>query len=125
MKGHVFASSPLRHRQHPSAAHLATPQGLSAQDTPADRYSKQLSVNRSLHRIGCKALSRTPKSAKGRRQVALPTSVSICLGHIAKSTVSNELGSGPGPANGIDPIFTRVDGSPMLPDTVTHAWRAS
>lgn len=123
VKGHVFASSPLRHRQHPSAAHLATPQGLSAQDTPADRYSKQLSVNRSLHRIGGKALSRTPKSAKGRRQVALPTSVSILFRAHREEHRLQRAGFGPGPANGVGPMFTRVDGSPMLPDTVTHAWR--
>lgn len=97
MKGHVFASSPLRHRQHPSAAHLATPQGLSAQDTPAEGYSKQLSVNRSLHRIGGKALSRTPKSAKGRRQVALPTSVSILFRAHREEHRLQRAGFGPWP----------------------------
>ena len=48
-----------------------------------------MSVNRSLHRIGGKTLFRTPKSAKGRRQVALPRPFSYCLRHIAKDSVSN------------------------------------
>ena len=55
--------------------------------------------------------------------MALPTSVSILFRAHREEHRLQRAGFGPGPANGIDPIFTRVDGSPMLPDTVTHAWR--
>ena len=82
-----------------------------------------MSVNRSLRRIGGKTLFRTPKSAKGRRQVALPPSVSLLLRAHREEPRLQRAGLGLGPANGVDPIFSRVDGSPMLPDTVTHAWR--
>ena len=79
-------------------------------------------VSRSLHVLrGGKVVFRPPKTAKGRRMIALsPSAVSVLRKHKEKQemerlflgkTLTNE-----------DLVFSHFDGTPLLPNTVTHAW---
>lgn len=83
----------------------------------------QMVINRALHRVKRENFFRTPKSAKGRRQVALPPSAALVLRRHRDDTDAQRLALGlPEIANGTL-VFTRPDGTPMIPDTLTHAWR--
>ena len=63
-----------------------------------------------------------PKTAKSRRSVALsPNAVGALQRHYAERKVACEsLGI---TANGDDLVFRDVDGSPVSPNTVSHAFR--
>ncbi len=87
----------------------------------------QLSVIRSMQYIGGAAPEnrvsfREPKTAKSRRSIALSPSTVITLReHKAKQTeLRQSLGYAPPLDN--DLIFGHYDGSPLLPNSVTHAW---
>ncbi len=82
----------------------------------------QLYVTRSLHVLkGGRVVIRQPKSAKGKRMIALsPLIVSVLREHqekqrleramLGKSLMDDEL------------VFSDIAGKPLLPNTVTHAW---
>ena len=59
-----------------------------------------------------------PKSAKGRRQIALPPSLALALTQ-HRWSMEQLRGSLPDDAF----VFTMPDGRPMLPDSVTHAFK--
>ena len=87
----------------------------------------QLSVTRSMQYIGGAAPEnrisfREPKTAKSKRSIALSPSTVITLReHKAKQTeLRQSLGYAPPLDN--DLIFSHYDGSPLLPNSVTHAW---
>ena len=87
----------------------------------------QLSVTRSMQYIGGVAPEnrvsfREPKTAKSKRSIALSPSTVITLReHKAKQTeLRQSLGYAPPLDN--DLIFGHYDGSPLLPNSVTHAW---
>lgn len=94
---------------------------LGLQWGDVDLFLGQVSVTRSLHRLRNGNISlRAPKSARGRRTIALPPSACLVLREYkmqqqAMRTVmgtrfdDNEL------------VFCQPDGRPLLPDTVTHA----
>jgi integrase len=79
-------------------------------------------VSRSLHHLLDKTLVfRQTKTAKGRRTVALPTSCMLeMINHkeeqqaiktmLGESLTDNNL------------VFSQPEGSPLLPDTISHAW---
>jgi len=87
----------------------------------------QVSVTRSMQYIqaaapGNRISFREPKTAKSRRLIALSPSTAITLReHQAKQ---NELRESLGyPAlSDSDLVFSHYDGSPLLPNSVTHAW---
>ncbi len=82
----------------------------------------QLCVTRSLHVAkGGRVVIRQPKSVKGRRMVALsPLTVSVLREHWEKQSLERSmLGI---PLKEDDLVFSHVDGSPLLPGSVTHAW---
>jgi len=87
----------------------------------------QIYVNRNLQYIrgndGKKrAVFKEPKSAKGRRLIALSPSTVITLReHKAKET-ELRLSLGYTPPSDDALVFSHYDGSPLLLDTVTHAW---
>ncbi|MDP6042832.1 MAG: site-specific integrase [Dehalococcoidales bacterium] len=64
---------------------------------------------------------RQPKSAKGRRMIALsPLTVSVFREHYDKQVMERVmLGK---PLTGEDLVFSDVEGKPLLPNSVTHAW---
>lgn len=79
-------------------------------------------VSRSLHCLrGGKVVFRSPKTAKGRRTVALPPSAILLLKeHHEKQKLERAmLGI---PLADDDLVFSHLDGKPLLPNTVTHAW---
>ncbi len=87
----------------------------------------QLSVTRSMQYIGGAAPEnrisfREPKTAKSKRSIALsPSTVVTLREHKAKQTeLRQSLGYAPPLDN--DLIFGHYDGSPLLPNSVTHAW---
>jgi len=82
----------------------------------------QVYITRSLHVLkGGQVVIRHPKSVKGKRMVALsPLTVSVLREHqekqrldramLGKSLMDDEL------------VFSDIEGKPLLPNTVTHAW---
>jgi len=87
-----------------------------------DFILSQVYVSRSLHVLkGGKVVFRSPKTAKGRRTIALPPSAVLLLKeHWEKQKLDRVmLGI---PLSDDDLVFSHFDGSPLLPNTVTHAW---
>jgi integrase len=82
----------------------------------------QLYVTRSLHVLkGGQVVIRQPKSAKGRRMIALsPLTVSVLREHWEKQALEwSILGIS---LTDDDLVFSHYDGKPLLPNTVSHAW---
>jgi len=82
----------------------------------------QAYVNRSLHALrGGQIVYRSPKTIKGRRMIALsPSMASVLREHYEKANLERTmLGI---PLKDDDLVFCQPNGSPLLPNTVTHAW---
>jgi len=83
----------------------------------------QASVTRSLHQLHNRELVfRQPKTAKGRRLIALsPSTVAVLKEH---QTVQIEQRLAVGMTlQDDDLVFSQPDGKPLLPDSITVAWR--
>ncbi len=94
--------------------------GLRWRDVDLDMAT--LSVSRSLQRLpGQGFIYREPKSARGRRQVALPPSAALMLREHRKQAESTGLLLGR-PISDDDLVFGHPDGSPWDPASVTHAF---
>ena len=83
----------------------------------------QVSVTRSLHQLHNREIVfRQPKTAKGRRLIALsPSNVAVLKEHQAAQIEQRR-------AVGMtlqddDLVFSQPDGKPLLPDSITVAWR--
>ena len=82
----------------------------------------QISVNRSLHVLkGGKVVFRQPKTSKSRRTIALSPSAVITLKEHRDKQELEHLMLGI-PLKEEDLVFAHYDGTPLLPNTVTHAW---
>ncbi len=87
----------------------------------------QLSVTRSMQYIGSAAPEdrisfKEPKTAKSRRLIALSPSTAITLReHKAKQAELRQSLGYPTQSDN-DLVFSRYDGSPLLPNSITHAW---
>ncbi len=95
--------------------------GLRWKDIDLDMAA--LSVVQVIHRLrDGRIIFQEPKTQKGRRQVALgPSAV---LGLRAHRDCQQALRAALGaPLGDEDLVFSKPDGSPFLPDTVTHAFR--
>ena len=82
----------------------------------------QIYVTRTLHHLrNGEIVYRAPKTARGRRMIALSPSAALVLReHKEKQEVERVM-------LGIllkddNLIFSQLDGKPLLPDTVTHSW---
>jgi integrase len=87
-----------------------------------DFILSQIYVSRSLHQLKDRSfIFRQPKTAKGRRTVALPPSAILVLqDHYQKVAKDCELlGT---PLKEEDLVFGEVDGRPMRPNRITRAW---
>jgi integrase len=82
----------------------------------------QAHVTRSLHHLRSgETVIRSPKSAKSRRMVALsPSAALIFQEHKDKQEAQRALLGIPLKEDGL--VFSDLEGKPLLPDTVTHAW---
>ena len=83
----------------------------------------QLYVNRGLHQLKDGSYIFTePKSAKSRRTIALPPSAAVVLREykgkqeVTKAMLGISLRDD-------DLVFSRLDGMPLRPNTVTRAWK--
>ena len=86
-----------------------------------DFLLSQIYINRSLHALkGGKVIFKAPKSAKGRRTVAMPPSLYLVLDEYRKAREAESLLLDQ-PISDTDLIFGTL-GDPLLPNTVTHAW---
>jgi integrase len=87
-----------------------------------DLIMNQVYVNHGLHILrGGKVIFRSPKTAKGRRTIALPPSAVILLKEYqGKQGLERKMFGIP--LRDEDLVFSRPDGKPLLPNTVTHAW---
>jgi len=82
----------------------------------------QLSITRALHQLqdGSRVI-RPPKTAKGRRLISLSPSTAIVLEEHRErqEQLRQSIGS---TLTEDDLVFCHEDGTPLLPNTVSHAW---
>ena len=86
-----------------------------------DFLLSQIYVNRSLHVLkGGKVILKSPKSAKGRRVVAMTPSLFLVLNEYRKEREAESILLEK-PILDSDLVFSTLD-KPLLPNTVTYAW---
>jgi len=108
--------------------HTALYSGMRRSELLALRWSDidlllcQIYVTRTLHHLRDGSIVfRAPKTAKGRRMIALsPSAVLVLREHHEKQTLDRAM-------LGIslkddDLVFSGLEGKPLLPNSVTHAW---
>jgi integrase len=87
-----------------------------------DFIFSQVYVSRSLHVLkGGKVVFKSPKTPSGRRTVALPPSAILTLKEHKEKQEAMRAMLGI-PLTDDDLVFSHLDGKPLLPNTVTHAW---
>jgi len=87
-----------------------------------DFIYSQLYINRSVHRLrDGKYIFTEPKSEKSRRTIALPPSVILMLKAYKEQRAIEQALLGISLSDD-DLVFCRLDGEPLRPNTVTHAW---
>ena len=83
----------------------------------------QASVTRTLHHLhNGQTIFRQPKTAKSRRMVALTPSTCLVLQEYRANQEQERLFTGK-LLQEDNLVFCQADGGPLLPDSVTHAWR--
>jgi integrase len=83
----------------------------------------QVSIIRSLHHLRNGSLVFRPcKTAKSRRLIALTPSNAIVLRKHYEEQNKFRKSLGLSPVKDDDLVFCQIDGKPLLPDSVTHAW---
>jgi integrase len=82
----------------------------------------QISVTRSLHHLRSGELVfRQPKTAKGRRTIALSPSTALVLKEHKEQQMAQRMLLGTTQRED-DLVFSDNNGRPVLPDTMSHAW---
>ncbi len=88
-----------------------------------DLYLAQLSVTQTLHRLSSIGfVFGKPKTAKSRRTVALPPTVCILLRQLKERQIVERLLLGL-KLQDDDLVFSKPDGKPLDPSTITHTFR--
>jgi len=88
-----------------------------------DLFLCQIYVNRSLHHLtDGQIIYQQPKTAKGRRMIALSPSTALMLKEHQEKQKIERVKFGISLSNDDILVFCHNDGSPLLPDSVTHAW---
>jgi integrase len=83
----------------------------------------QASVNRTLHHLNNgKTVISNPKTAKSKRMIALSPSTCIVLRDVKQKQLNLRIALELPKLTDNDMVFSHWDGSPFLPDSVTHAW---
>ncbi len=86
-----------------------------------------LSVNRSVQYLSKAPIEsritfKEPKTAKSRRMIDLTPSTSIVLRECRQAQDKLRESLSLAPTSGNDLVFCHYDGTPLLPNSVTHAW---
>lgn len=82
----------------------------------------QIYVTRTLHQLrDGSIIYRAPKTVKGRRMIALSPSAALVLREHKEKQEAMRAMLGI-PLKDDDLVFSQLDGKPLLPSTVTHAW---
>ena len=88
-----------------------------------DLYLAQLSVTQTLHRLSSGGfVFGKPKTAKNRRTIALPPTVCILLRQLNERQIAERLLLGLRLQHD-DLVFSKPDGKPLDPSTITHTFR--
>jgi integrase len=88
-----------------------------------DLYLGTVSINRSLHQLADNSfIFQPPKTVKSRRLVALPPSAAIVLRKHREAQTARGLLLGV-PVTEDTLVFCHPDGSPLLPHSITNAWK--
>lgn len=95
---------------------------LALRWSDVDLVYSQIYVSRGMHHLrdGTTLFTR-PKTAKGNRTIALPPSAALTLADYRREQESLHLLAGT-PLTDDSLVFSHLDGTPLLPDTITHAW---
>jgi integrase len=97
-------------------------EALSLRWGDIDLKGAQLSINRNMQCIKGKISFKSPKTASSRRRLDLSPNTCVVLGlHKEKKEAIRKELKGPKLKDG-DLVFCHVNGSPYLPDGITHAW---
>lgn len=82
----------------------------------------RLQVTRSLHQLpGGESVIRAPKSDRSRRVVSLPASAAQVLQEHREEQAKQISETGRA-LRDYDLVFSDLEGRPLRPDTITHAW---
>ncbi|MFC1913133.1 tyrosine-type recombinase/integrase [Chloroflexota bacterium] len=95
---------------------------LALKWSDVDLMLEQISVNRTMHHLrDGSIIFRPPKTEKGRRLVSLSPSTTLVLKeyHQMQEAICLMLGR---TLKDDDLVFAQIDGQPLLPGTVSHAW---
>ncbi len=83
----------------------------------------ELSVTRTLHHLlDGRMVFRAPKTAKGRRLIALSPSTALVLKELKEKAKAEHILMGT-VLKDSDLVFSYVNGEPLLPDSISQAWR--
>jgi integrase len=97
-------------------------ESLALRWSDVDLLLCQVSINRSLHQLRDRSIVfRPPKTARSTRMIALTPSLALVLREHREQQEAIKATLGLVPAED-DLVFSHHDGSPYLPDTITHAW---
>jgi integrase len=95
---------------------------LAVRYSDVDLLGMTMSINRSMQFIDSKVTFKPPKTASSRRLIALsPHSCMVLREHRAAQDIIRQR-IGLESMGDSDLIFCHYDGTPLLPDSVTHAW---
>jgi integrase len=82
----------------------------------------QVHVTRTLHHLhDGNLIFRQPKTAKGRRMIALSPSLALLLKEYKEKQALERAMVGTAPKDD-DLVFSTLEGKPLLPDTISQAW---
>ncbi len=98
-------------------------EAISLRWSDVDLLGCQLSINKTMQFLNNKVTFKTPKTASSRRQIALSPSTCVVLRlyREARNNVRQSVLKLP-PLADNDLVFSHHDGSPYLPNSITHAW---
>lgn len=101
-------------------------EALALRWSDVDMLMMQMSISRSLQYINKgkvteRATFKQPKTDQGRRTVSLsPTTILVLQEHRERQEATRRYAGLP--VSDEDLIFAHTDGTPLLPNSVTHAW---
>lgn len=88
-----------------------------------DLIMAEISINRSMHRLqDGQSIFKSPKTDRARRTISLsPSTCQVLREHLDnQADIRSKLGV---PLTDNDLVFSQLDGSPLIPHSVTQAWR--